>query len=186
LTAALRQLSDFAGLAGVLQLWHVLALALAAACLPTLPGIYSFLIYRAVRPFLRAEAAPLPPLPGILFPVGLLLGAASWAMSGLGLWAAVQAVHPLPLSWGLWADTTAYLGLATVIGFFTPVPAGLGVREIVLLSLLLPDLGEGPAALAVLLFRVAWMVSEMAAAAIFYPFGFVIGREPMIQSAAGK
>ncbi len=153
----------------VLQLWQVLLLVSVAACLPTVPAVYRRLIHGVVRPFQRAEAAPLPALPAAAFPVGLALAGAAWALCGLGLWAAVQAVHDLPFTLQMWLDCTAYLGLATVIGFFTPVPAGLGVRELMLLALLTPELGQGPAALVALLLRLAWMASEIVAAAAVFP-----------------
>jgi uncharacterized membrane protein YbhN (UPF0104 family) len=169
LQTVIHKLSEQAGLAEALRLWHVLALVVAVACLPTIPPLYTRLIRGVVRPFQQAETAPLPSLPAVLFPGGLLIDGVAWAMSGLSLWAAVQAVYSVPLTATAWLECSAYLGLATVISFFTPVPAGLGIRELVLLALLMPQLGRGPAALVALLFRLTWIVSEVIAAGALYP-----------------
>jgi glycosyltransferase 2 family protein len=168
LQSVILKLSEQGGLAESLRLWHVLVLVLAVACLPTVPALYTRLIRGVVRPFQQADASPLPALPAVVFPGGLLIESAGWVLSGLSLWAAVQSVHAVPLSIDAWLEFTAYLGLSTVISFFTPVPGGLGIRELALFALLIPELGQGPAALVAILFRLTWIVTEVVAAGVLY------------------
>jgi uncharacterized membrane protein YbhN (UPF0104 family) len=178
LEGVLSGLGERTGLVGMMRLWQVLVVVGCVACLPAVPAVFSRLARGAVRPFQRDDAEPLPAVPAKFFPVGLFLESVTWAVSGLALWAAVNAVHEMPLTAEFWLRCTAYLGLATVIGFFTPVPAGLGVRELVLLALLTPEVGQGPAALVAPLLRFTWIVSEVVAVAILYPLGYRSSRQP--------
>jgi uncharacterized membrane protein YbhN (UPF0104 family) len=96
---------------------------------------------------------------------------------GLSLWCAVAAVAEYPFNWRSVAECTAYISIATVVGFYTPAPGGLGAREGVLLLLLAPQIGDGPAGLVALLLRLAWIVSEVVVSAILYPLPWIAKRD---------
>lgn len=156
------------------QLWHVLVLLLVAVAL-ALPKVFNPLVNRIVAPFRAADAAPLPRFRTSTLLGGLVLGGISWFWLGASLWTVVKAVHPGSFGPEKLLDCTAYLSIATVAGFFTPAPGGLGAREWVLMKLLAPELGEAPAALVALLLRLTWITSEVVFAAILYPLPWMIG-----------
>jgi hypothetical protein len=71
---------------------------------------------------------------------------------------------------------TATVALSVAAGFVSMLPAGLGVREIILLQLLAPQLnqlmpaqGERMALIAVIVLRLTWLAAEIVFAAILYP-----------------
>jgi uncharacterized membrane protein YbhN (UPF0104 family) len=165
---------------GQVQAWHVLAL-LAVAGVPTLPWVFNPMARRVVRRFQQPGEGPLPDLPVRTLLAGMALEAGQWFLTGLSLWAAVQAVQAVPFDGPTWSAYTAVLGIATVASFFTPIPGGLGVREWLLQWLLSPTLGEGPAVLVAVLFRLTWIVSEVATAAALYWLPLV-----PLETAAGR
>ena len=72
---------------------------------------------------------------------------------------------------GLAPVVIASVALATVAGFVVAVlPGGLGVREGVLMSALAPALGNDHAVVAALSLRLVWVVAELIAAAVFFPW----------------
>ena len=62
---------------------------------------------------------------------------------------------------------TASVALAMVAGFLSLIPGGLGVREMVILSLLAPYGGTVALVSAVML-RLAWLLTEVLCAIILY------------------
>jgi hypothetical protein len=64
-----------------------------------------------------------------------------------------------------------------VAGFVTPSPGGLGIREWILMELLTPSLGPGPAGIAAILLRVTWIVAELVAAGILWPAPMVFSKK---------
>jgi uncharacterized membrane protein YbhN (UPF0104 family) len=128
-------------------------LGIAAAWRRLVPHLGRFLPRSMV-----ADATLRTPGVGTLARVGVFYVLAYLA---IGASAAVMArgldLSPLP---GM-ALLTGAFGIAWVIGFVTPgAPAGVGVREAVLLLLLTPSLGEGDAALLVLALRVATLLGD--------------------------
>lgn len=100
---------------------------------------------------------------------GLVLG---WCLLGLSLWATLRAMpgahappadllHTLPA-------LTAFLALAMVAGFLTPLPGGLGVRELVAGVLLAPLVGQVEAIVSVVLLRFTWLLAEIIISTILY------------------
>jgi glycosyltransferase 2 family protein len=110
------------------------------------------------------DPAELTPSAGTV--VWLVAGyAAYWAVTGLAFAALVAALHPLaagdvPLVMAAYAAAYAagFLALLT--------PAGLGVREGVLVVALAPVLPAGPALVVALVSRVWMMLVELAGAAV--------------------
>ena len=61
-----------------------------------------------------------------------------------------------------------------VAGFLSLVPAGAGVREYVIMALVMQPFGEVAAIASAVLLRIVWLVAEVALAGILY----VAVREP--------
>jgi hypothetical protein len=165
--------------------WKAFAL-LAVAGIPILPGVFN----RLVALLSRKAKTPLPRLRATTLLLGLALTSCTWALMGLSLGAALQALLPEAPPWDLeaWGRHTAFVATAYVLGFVTLVtPGGLGVREAVLQRLLAPELGAGlppeqaaaVAAVVALVVRLVWTVGEvlLAAGAWFLPAP--VGREPV-------
>jgi uncharacterized membrane protein YbhN (UPF0104 family) len=69
---------------------------------------------------------------------------------------------------------TASVSLATVAGFVSFIPGGLGVRDAVLMEVLALGFAEDAAATALVsavLLRLVWLVAELAISAILYGVG---------------
>lgn len=58
--------------------------------------------------------------------------------------------------------------LAMVVGFVTPIPGGMGVREYVIMEMMAPVFGPVVAVVSAVLLRVAWLLAEVALAIILY------------------
>jgi hypothetical protein len=94
-----------------------------------------------------------------------------WIMVGLSVWACVQATGDADGSSGaiLVPLSIAAAALSVVAGFASFIPGGLVIREGVILELLTPALGEGPALVTALLVRLVWLLSELGISIILYP-----------------
>jgi glycosyltransferase 2 family protein len=106
-----------------------------------------------------------------------------WGGMALSLWAVFQACGlDCPLS-SHFADCTAAVSLSVVLGFLAFIPGGLGVRDMMLVFLLvhLLHIGEAPAAVASGLLRLVWLVAELIVFAILYPLRLKLRREATIQ-----
>jgi glycosyltransferase 2 family protein len=157
---------------------------MAVAGLPTFPPIFR----RLVR--LPGIAGSNPPVAEKLdrlryrtLLLGWALMAICWILMGLSCWATLRSMgfeglDPI----GDLPRYTAGVALATVAGFIVLfIPAGLGVRDVLLASFLTPYLIDATrldaglvAALAIvaaLLLRVVWLLSELGISAILYVVG---------------
>lgn len=97
--------------------------------------------------------------------------AAGWTVIGLSVWACVHAVGDEAVQYDtkLIAISIAAAGLSVVAGFASFIPAGFGVRDFVVVELLIPLLGEGPALVTAILVRLVWLLSEVGISIILYP-----------------
>jgi uncharacterized membrane protein YbhN (UPF0104 family) len=75
---------------------------------------------------------------------------------------------PLSLATETLPLLTACAALAVVAGFLSLVPAGAGVREYVIMTLLAAEYGAVAAVAAAILLRLVWMVSEVLVSVILY------------------
>jgi uncharacterized membrane protein YbhN (UPF0104 family) len=157
--------------------WLVLIVVLLLIAIFLSPRLFNWLAARLAARFRGPGSEPAPPLPVVVFLGGLGLGALSWLGLGLSLWAAIRAVSEVPLEPMAIMLCTAFVALATVAGFVTPAPGGLGVREWILMELLTIDLGPGPAGIVAILLRVTWIIAELAAAGVLYPAGLVFSKK---------
>jgi uncharacterized membrane protein YbhN (UPF0104 family) len=160
-----------------------LAMALAAGA-PTLPPISRRLAALGLNRQ-TAESASTPEAVGVqnasditarlraidfrLLASGWLAAGVCWVLLGLSLWATLRAIgvdelHPvndLP-------RLLACVAFSVVAGFLSQLPAGLGVRDAVLMQLLAPFCGEGNALVAAVIMRLVWLVSELLGCGILY------------------
>jgi uncharacterized membrane protein YbhN (UPF0104 family) len=101
-----------------------------------------------------------------------------WSLLALSLWAAVRAlgVEAVGRPFEHFTGYLAAVSLAMVAGFLSLIPGGLGVRDVILLRLMLRllPLDAAQAALASVLLRLVWLVSELAISGILY-FAFRTG-----------
>lgn len=150
-------------------------LLLFGAGIPALPPVFR----RVVLVLRIHKASPLiePALAGLRFPLmsrGWATIAASWLLLGLSLWATLLAmpqrkpdapladvVQMLPLM-------TTCTALAMVAGFVSMIPGGVGVRELVVMTLLAPVFGEATAVVSAILLRFVWLIAELVMSAILY------------------
>ncbi|WP_435009610.1 lysylphosphatidylglycerol synthase domain-containing protein [Tundrisphaera lichenicola] len=105
---------------------------------------------------------------GLLFE-GILWSLLGWSLLGLSQVAVIRGLVPSGLPPGSWPLAIASVALATVAGFVVPVsPGGLGVREWVLWTALASAIDQDLAVVAALVLRLAWVVGEVAAAALLF------------------
>lgn len=100
--------------------------------------------------------------------IGWLAMVPVWLLLGLSLGATLRG---LGASVALPGDLLRLVGavcLAACLGFASLLPAGAGVRELLLLEMLEPHYGAGPAAAAAVALRLTWISSEVAASVILY------------------
>jgi uncharacterized membrane protein YbhN (UPF0104 family) len=170
------------------QTWLILgSFGLAAVVgLPTVPFIFVRVlrILRLSPPSANSEGAAEEVAESIaLHPALLLRGwmtiAIGWALMGASLWATVRAIGVEDVSfWSHLPIYTATTALAVVLGFVSMLPAGVGVRDLVLMQLLAPLLsemapnkGQALALIAAVMLRLIWLVAESLLAALLYPLG---------------
>lgn len=124
--------------------WHpaLTGLALLALCgVPLLPGVFNYLVSSLAARFEHVEGLRVPKVRLATLALGLLATAVGWTLIGLSCWALLHGVLPEapPLTPALWARLAGSVAFAYVAGFVAVVsPGGLGVREYLLLLLLLP------------------------------------------------
>ncbi len=146
----------------------------AAAAVPILPPVLAKLAALArvgqADPELveRLELLTLRKhLPGVLGIAG------GWFLMGLSLTVTITALDP---SWSVGLGEiilcTAGVGLSVVAGFLSLLPGGVGVREVVLMPVLLTATAENAVAVAAaILLRLVWLLSEAVISAILYLCG---------------
>lgn len=114
---------------------------------------------------IMSTTSPLSPLPLSAVGAGALLMLLGWLTYGFSFWLFIQGLLPDP-----------HLSIVTASGVFTLsyilgtlalfAPGGIGVREVVMISLLTPYLGSGGAVAASVGSRVLLTVGEVGAALI--------------------
>jgi len=142
-------------------LWCGLLIAGGLAVLhPKVLGpVTGWLLRRVGRPPL----ARVPRLREYIAP--MLWAVLTWTLFGASIWLAARAVAPVPVT--LLPVFVSAGALAAVVGFLAVfAPAGLGVREAVLLIVLGQAIGPEPAALTAVLSRLLMTLVEIALAGL--------------------
>jgi hypothetical protein len=155
----------------LLTLAGVLAIALGAV---SLPATISRLGWLAARPFRSTHD-----IRGLAWRWSTWIGGAvwiagGWMLMGASLAGALAAMDQLDVVLqqrgllGTWALLTTLVALATVGGFVSLTPGGLGFREWVLVETLGPVIGGDHAIVAAVVLRLVWIVAEVVAAGAFW------------------
>jgi glycosyltransferase 2 family protein len=162
----------------------VVASCLAFAVVSTVPTLPP--VFRRLVPMLRVGRSDPQigqKLSGLNYGVllaGWLAMGLMWMLWGLSLWACLrgmdfQDIDPIAAL----HRYTGAIALATVAGFVSMVPGGLGVREVVLAKVLgpfVPGLGESEAVICAALLRLVWLVAEFGISGILYSVGIAYRR----------
>jgi glycosyltransferase 2 family protein len=139
---------------------------MAIAGLPTLPPVFRRLVsWVGVT---RGDPDTIQKLRDLRWGtlgIGWAASTTGWVLLGCSLWATFRAVgvdEPGPIA--AMGDYQAAMALATVAGFLSMIPAGLGVRDVVLVSLLVMffSVPEGIAVVTACLLRITWLTTELA------------------------
>ncbi|MDT0331623.1 lysylphosphatidylglycerol synthase domain-containing protein [Nocardiopsis lambiniae] len=155
------------------------ALALAPLLLAGLhPRVVRWGVRLVARPFARfrevAEAGPLD-IGGRAMAAALGWTLVAWVPLGLHLWLLAWAVGGDP--WGSLAPAVGAYALAWTLGLLVVfAPAGLGVREAVLVVALAPVVDAGAALVAAVLSRLVMTVADVAWAGLSVPLSRLGGR----------
>jgi uncharacterized membrane protein YbhN (UPF0104 family) len=142
-----------------------IGLVLIGMCgIPLLPGVFNFLVAKLSARIQAVQLYRLPPVRFGILASGLLATGVGWWVQGLSWWAMLYAVLPdaPALTFSMWAQCTASIAFATVVGFVVVfLPGGFGVRELLLRELLLGFVGPVPyISAAAILLRLDWIGTE--------------------------
>jgi len=163
-------------------LWCGLLLAGGLVCLH--PAVFSravnFVLRRMGRPALIMPRASryVPPLIGSLI---------QWLLQGFAVWLLARAIGEVPL--GMAPLFISAVALGQTLGFVAVfAPAGLGVREGILLLIFNPLLGVDKAAVVVVASRVVVTLADVVTAAVGYVSirAAKAGRDGAIDSGGGE
>ncbi|MEE8453088.1 MAG: lysylphosphatidylglycerol synthase transmembrane domain-containing protein [Thermoguttaceae bacterium] len=157
-----------------LYLYGAIGLMLLAG-LPTLPPIFRRLVRLArVGKSDPTTGERLEKLGYGTLALGWVAMGLVWVMLGLSLWATFRAtgIHHLGPIEHL-SSYTAAVSLAMVAGFLSLIPGGLGVRDGILIKLIVLFflVSEAQAVVAGALLRLVWLVSEVIISVILYSVG---------------
>lgn len=143
------------------------------AGVPSAPPIFRLVVRRL--PYVKTHPAVIPAVEGLklgLLARGWLAMTVSWLLMGLSLWATLRGMASTTDASLALADAmpllTASIALATVAGFMSLIPGGLGVRELVIAVLLVPAFGEVAAVVSAVVMRLVSLVSEVLVSTILY------------------
>lgn len=157
------------------QFWLTVSGVLAVGLvLLALPPVVSWLGKLAARPFSGVVVEEELASHWRSVSSGACLIILGWCLLGLSLLAVLAAMHQsdfvvekvgLVNAFGL---STALVALASVGGFVSLTPAGLGTREWILVETLGPLLGTTHSVIAAVVLRLVWIVSEVMATGMFW------------------
>ncbi|MFK8111355.1 MAG: YbhN family protein [Rubripirellula sp.] len=134
--------------------------AAIAASLPTFPPILRLVAAKVTK--VRVQDVD-SQIGWRLFAAGWFWSTLSWLLIGASFTAIVSAipsVESVPLTFQLYAISTAAIGLAMVIGFASLLPGGAGIRELVLTTVLGVAIGTVHGLLAAIAARIVFIVVE--------------------------
>lgn len=102
---------------------------------------------------------------------GWLLLAIGWCLNGASLWLVLKGLPGTEIAYTHYWLALACVSLATVAGFVSLLPGGIGVRELVMIPLLGPAIGPVNAIVAAVVIRIVWLAAELIGAGAFFTAG---------------
>jgi glycosyltransferase 2 family protein len=166
-----------AALVAILYREHWIYVAGAIVCmfaagLPTLPPVFAWLARITGIGRRAAEAGvDLARIDYGTLLFGWIGTGIGWFVTGLSLWATLRGMGENSLSP---IDDLPFLtmivSISVVAGFISMIPAGLGSREAVMLTLMKLRLTEAVAVGSTIILRLVWLAAELAISAVLYPF----------------
>lgn len=143
--------------------WTAAALALAAG-IATWPSIFRSLASRLTRQSPDLFAG----LNLSTMATGWGLMSTGWCFNALSLCFILTSLPGTDFTVADFPLALACVSLATVAGFASLLPGGIGVRELVMIPLLGPRFGEPIAIIAAILIRLVWISAEVVGSVIIY------------------
>ena len=104
-----------------------------------------------------------------------------WCFNGLSLWLVLRGLPGTGVTLADYPLALACVSLATVAGFVSLLPGGIGVRELVMIPLLGARFGSVNAIVAAVVIRIVWLVAELMTSGMIYllrRFGLTSLRSP--------
>jgi len=156
------------------QVWLLLLAVALMLCAggPTLPPIFRRLVrFVGVNKVNPDVDSALAGLDYRLMSYGWITIALGWCLLGFSLWATLQAIPTTtirPVAIEDWPLVTACVALAMVAGFLSLLPGGIGIREYVVMALLVKPFGAAAAAVSAILLRLVWLLAELLFAGVLY------------------
>jgi len=99
---------------------------------------------------------------------GWTLMTVGWCLNGLSLWLVLRGIPDTNVLWSDYPLALACVSLATVAGFVSLLPGGIGVRELVMIPLLGPRFGPVNAIVAAVVIRIVWLAAELMTSGTIY------------------
>ena len=150
--------------------WLAVGLIIATVA-PTLPPVFRTLV-RRLRPKFQTHFDEITA--GYTFALvaqGWLACTCGWALLAVSFWATLKAIpyaDPLENLATMFPVLLASVALATVLGFVSLLPGGVGVREWALNQLMVPQIGEVAALAGAVVLRLVWLLTELLISVILY------------------
>jgi uncharacterized membrane protein YbhN (UPF0104 family) len=147
-----------------------LAIALMVGSgLPTIPPIFRRMVrlLRLVRLSPQIEVA-INRLDYRFMIKGWLISLGTWTFVGLSLFAILKSLPGSPIEAQEIPICIGCAALASVAGFISLIPGGLGVRELVIMSLLVEPVGAVRATISAIVLRFGWLVTDLLVSFILY------------------
>jgi uncharacterized membrane protein YbhN (UPF0104 family) len=91
-----------------------------------------------------------------------------WCLNGLSLWLVLKGLPGTEVQFADYPLTLACVTLASVAGFVSLLPGGIGVRELVLIPLLSARFDPVTAIVAAIVIRIVWLAAELSTSGIIY------------------
>ena len=101
---------------------------------------------------------------------GWALMAVGWCLNGLSLWLVLKGLPGTEVSSSDYPLSLACVSLATVAGFVSLLPGGIGVRELVMIPLLGARFGTITAIVAAVVIRIVWLAAELLMSGTIYVY----------------
>ena len=104
----------------------------------------------------------------------------AWCFNALSLYFVLSSFPDSSTNWNDYLIALACVSLATVAGFASLLPGGIGVRELVMLPLLGPRFGPAIAIFAAVLIRLIWISAELLGSGIIYGWSRYGSHDPNV------